>query len=242
MATARRPAAAASGTRPRLAKITDCNPRQSTSARDGARSPRASMIAAYRCSAWCRSAASNADWASQRCAAHHPSLPGSASSRSSGSCPSTRPRSIHQSPSAVTSRAAASRSCSTAQASTGPIMASSASSHRAAADSPVVVRTPAPACSATRTAYRASAACARSCSPAWASRPAPYPRSISSIAYRDLPSGPGRGGTSSEQSTSRSTTGVASWPVTASAASRVNGPGNTDRWRNTRRSSSSSSW
>ena len=121
-------------------------------------------------------------------------------------------------------------------------MASSASSHRAAAGSPVVVSIPAAASSATRTAYRASAACAWSCSPAPASSPAPYPRSVSSIAYRDLPSGPGRGGTSSEHSTSRSTAGTASSPPTAPAASKVNGAGNTDSRRNTHCSWSASSW
>ena len=61
------------------------------------------------------------------------------------------------------------------------------------------------------------------------------------MPYRDLPSGPARGGTSSEQSTRCSTTALAPGPATASAASSVNGPGNTDTARNTLCSRSSSS-
>ena len=47
---------------------------------------------------------------------------------------------------------------------------------------------------------------------------------------------------SSEQSTRRSTASPASVPATASAASRVNGPGNTDRCRNTCCSEALRSW
>ena len=118
MARARWLIAAASGTRPRLDKIADCKSRQSTSSRDGSRSPITSMTAAHNRSAPGRSDASNAVQASQNCPVHHPSLPGSArpaSSRSSSCWPTSRPRSTHHMLSAVTSRTAVSRSCSAAQ-------------------------------------------------------------------------------------------------------------------------------
>ena len=159
-----------------LAKVTDCKCRQSASTGDGSRSPITSTIAAHRRSDSGRSAPSSAVQPSQNCAAHHPSLPGSArpaSSRSSGPWPASRPRSVHHKPSADTSRAAVFRSCSTAQASACPMVASSASRQRAADGSPAMVVIPAAACPATRTAYRASATSASSCSPASASSPAP---------------------------------------------------------------------
>jgi len=70
MARARRADAAASGTRPRLDKLSDCKARQSASIRDGFRSPITSTIVAHRCSDPGRSAESCAVQASQNCAAH----------------------------------------------------------------------------------------------------------------------------------------------------------------------------
>jgi hypothetical protein len=61
------------------------------------------------------------------------------------------------------------------------------------------------------------------------------------MEYRHRPSGPSRGGITNEHSTSRSTISPVRGPATASVASSVNDPGNTDTARNTRRSSSPSS-
>src|SRR5262245_43031383 len=72
------------------------------------------------------------------------SLPVSARAVTSPSSPywaASRPRSRHHQPSAAASRAAAAGSCSTAQASACRIIASSASSHRAAASRGPLVRT-----------------------------------------------------------------------------------------------------
>ena len=131
-------------------------------------------------------------------------------------------------------RSAAAGSCSRAQARAWCMVASSASSHRAAVASPALVCIPASVWSATCCAYWASAAAAPARSPAPSSRFSPNARRVSSIRYRSRPSGPARGGVSSEQSTRYSTTGPAPGPATVTAASSVNGPGNTASLRNTR--------
>jgi hypothetical protein len=86
---------------------------------------------------------------------HHPSLPGSArpaTSDSSRYWPASRPRSNHHQTSASASRTASAASRAIAQASTWRTVASSASSHRAAATSPTLDCSPAAASSATRSA------------------------------------------------------------------------------------------
>ena len=82
-------------------------------------------------------------------------------------------------------------------------------------------------------ASRSPASASRSACPT-PDRSSPSNSAAPRIEYRNRPSGPARGATSSEQSTSRSTVAAASYPATASVASSVNGAGNTDTARKTR--------
>ena len=176
MASARRPSLVPSASWPLFSNAVDRPSRTSASTRDGPRSCRASQTAVKWPTALGRSADIVAAQPSQNCAAHHPSLPGSArpaTSDSSRYWPGSRAPSHHHQHSATASRSAMAGSWSTAQASTWRMVGSSASSRRAAAASPALVCSPAEASSATRSAYPASAADTVSCSPASARSLAP---------------------------------------------------------------------
>ena len=167
---------AASAVRPMSRKTDDRPARAEASARDGGRPAAASRAAVKWPSAPARSAEDRAAQPSQICAAHHLwlAVPAhSAARRTSEYWPASRPRSCHHGARATASRSATAASCTMAQASACRVVASSASSQRAAADSPMSACSPAAACSAIPSAYRARAASACSCSPASASCPAP---------------------------------------------------------------------
>ena len=104
---------AASASRPMFSNATDRPARASASARDGPRSAAASRTAVKWPSAAARSAENSAAQPSQNCAAHHPSLPGSARPAACAAAvlAGSRPRSNHHQPSATASRSARAGSC-----------------------------------------------------------------------------------------------------------------------------------
>ena len=183
---------------------------------------------------------------SQNCAAHHPSLPGAARPASLAQQRVLRrpagPAAATTAPARPPAAAPMSGSCSMAQASTWRMVASSASSHRAAATSPVLVCSPAAACSRHPQRVPGQRGGGPVLLPGLGQQPGPVgaQRLQHHIPGPAIRAGPRRDQQRAVHQPQHHRPGAL--PGDRLGRLQRERPGNTDTARNTRRSCSSSSW